>query len=110
VDDETAILEITRATLAAYNYHVWASSSGDAAMVLYAQRHAEIDLVITDVLMPGMDGPALMDAMRTINPDVKLIAVSGISSAAKGLGDCAFLKKPYSTTALLKMVRSALDS
>jgi PAS domain S-box-containing protein len=109
VDDETAILEITRATLAAFNYRVWASSSGDAAIPLYAQRHAEIDLVITDILMPGMDGSALIDAMRKIKPDVRLIAVSGIASAAKDL-DCGFLKKPYSTTALLKMVRSALDS
>ena len=110
VDDETAILEITRATLAAFNYRVRASGSGDEAISLYAQRHAEIDLVITDLLMPGMDGPALIQAIRNINPNIKLIAVSGVPSEAKDLGIYGFLKKPYTTAALLKTVRSALDS
>lgn len=110
VDDEAAILEITRETLAAYNYRVLATSSGDEAVSLFSRHHTEIDLVITDMLMPGMDGPALIHALRKMKPDVRLIAVSGVPSNTRQVETRAFLRKPFSTATLLKAVRSALDS
>jgi len=110
VDDEAAILEITRETLAAYNYRVLATSSGDEAVSLFAQHQTEIDLVITDILMPGMDGPALIHALRRMKPDVRLIAVSGVPSNAQKADVSTFLKKPYNTATLLKAVRNVLDS
>jgi len=110
VDDEVAILEITRETLAAYNYRVLATSSGAEAVSLFARHHTEIDLVITDMLMPGMDGPTLIHTLRKVKPEVRLIAVSGFPSGAQQLHTQGFLKKPFSTAALLKSVRSALDS
>jgi len=109
VDDEAAILEITRETLAAYNYRVLATSSGEEAVSLFARHHLEIDLVITDMLMPGMDGPTLIHSLRKVKPGVRLIAVSGVSSGAKQLQTQGFLKKPFSTAELLETVRSALD-
>ncbi|MEI9895993.1 MAG: PAS domain S-box protein [Chthoniobacter sp.] len=110
VDDEAAILEITRETLAAYNYRVLAASSGEEAVSLFARHHAQIDLVITDMLMPGIDGPTLIHTLRKVKPGVRLIAVSAVSSNAPQLMTQGFLKKPFSTAALLKSVRSALDS
>ncbi|MDR3401514.1 MAG: PAS domain S-box protein [Chthoniobacter sp.] len=110
VDDEAAILEITRETLAAYNYRVLATSSGEEAVSLFARHHTEIDLVITDMLMPGMDGPTLIRTLRKVKPGVRLIAVSGVASNVPQLETQGFLKKPFSTAALLRSVRSALDS
>lgn len=110
VDDEAAILEITRETLAAFNYRVLAASSGDEAVSLFSQHHTEIDLVITDVLMPGMDGPALAHALRRMKPDVRLIAVSGVPSSLQKMDARVVLKKPFNTATLLKAVRNVLDS
>ncbi|MEI9893183.1 MAG: PAS domain S-box protein [Chthoniobacter sp.] len=110
VDDEAAILEITRETLAAFNYRVLASGSGEEALALFARHHTEIDLVITDMFMPGMDGPALMAATRKIKPGIRLITVSGVTQDTDGVGTQGFLKKPFSTASLLKTVRSALDA
>ncbi|MEZ0256422.1 MAG: PAS domain S-box protein, partial [Chthoniobacter sp.] len=78
VDDEAAILEITRETLAAYNYRVLATTSSEEAVSIFARHKTEIDLVITDLLMPGLDGPNLIRALRSMKPDVRLIAVSGV--------------------------------
>jgi len=113
VDDEIAITEIVCTTLNAYNYRALTAKSGMDAIELYAEHHSEIDLVITDMMMPGMDGMSLVNAMRDINPDVKIIAVSGHADQVKmnnlfnGKVD-AFLNKPFSTTKLLSTLRSVL--
>ncbi len=113
VDDEVAILEITRATLGAYNYQVLTASSASEALSIFEQRHREIDLVITDMMMPAMGGGALVEALRKMEPALKVIAVSGlppeqVSDYPQGIG--AFLKKPYSTTKLLTTMRGLLDA
>lgn len=110
VDDEAAILQITKGTLAAYNYRVLAASDGDEAKSLFTRHHSEIDLVITDMLMPGMDGAELIQALRQVKPDVRVIAVSGVASNAQKVDVKAFLKKPFNSATLLKAVRAALDS
>ncbi len=110
VDDEIAILEITRETLAAFNYRVWTANNGDEAIALFRRHQAEVNLVITDLMMPGMDGSALIEALRKIKPEVKLVAVSGLPSASQKLGVDRFLKKPYGTATLLQAVRAALDA
>lgn len=110
VDDEAAILEITRETLAAYNYRVLATTSSEEAVSIFARHQTEINLVITDLLMPGLDGAALIRALRSLKPDIRLIAVSGVPDNARNIQTNAFLAKPYSTAKLLKTVRTALDS
>jgi CheY-like chemotaxis protein len=74
----------------------------------------EIALVITDMMMPLMDGPATIQALRRINPGIKIIAASGLhpdSRAAKATGVAVnhFLMKPYTAGSLLKTVRAILD-
>lgn len=110
VDDEAAILEITRETLAAYNYRVLATTNSEEAVSIFARHASEIDLVITDMLMPGLDGPGLIRALRSLKPDVRCIAVSGVPGNARSVQTNGFLKKPYSTSTLLEMVRTALES
>ncbi|HWB61418.1 MAG TPA: ATP-binding protein, partial [Chthoniobacteraceae bacterium] len=113
VDDENAIIEITCTTLGAYNYRALTANSGLEALEVFTRQHAGIDLVITDMMMPGMDGLGLLQAMRELKPDVKVIAVSGFLTQDK-LDELRahnvkqFLRKPFSTEKLLDTVRAAL--
>lgn len=110
VDDESAILEITRETLAAYDYRVFATNTSEEAIAIFNRNHAEIDLVITDMMMPGIDGPELIQALRKVKPSIRVLAVSGGRAPAEELGVRSFLRKPFGTATLLKTVRVALDS
>lgn len=115
VDDETAILEITRLTLESFNYRVLTAKDGAQAVPLYQQRAAEIDLVITDMMMPTMDGPALIRALSKINPGVRIIGVSGMGPSPKlAEGDKssvrAFLTKPFTAQELARAVLTVLKA
>ncbi len=84
-------------------------------MALYAQDIQGIDLVLTDMMMPVMDGPATITALRQINPLVKIIGASGISqngkvTRASGLGLDHFLPKPYTAEVMLRLIDSVLKS
>ena len=113
VDDEAAILGITRQTLEAFGYRVMTAVDGAHAIGLFAQRPAEISAVLTDMMMPVMDGPALIAALLRIDPHVRIIAASGLhanGSVAKAtsLGVKKFLAKPYTADAMLIMLKSVL--
>jgi len=110
VDDEAAILQITRETLATFNYRVLTTSSADEAIPLFARHSHEVDLVITDLVMPGLAGTVLIEGLRKIKPGVRVIAVSGVPMNARQLGANFFLKKPFGTSTLLKTVRAVLDA
>jgi len=113
VDDELAILEITKETLETFNYRVVTATDGVEAVTLYRQRKGEINIVVTDLMMPTMDGPALIRALCQIDPHVKIVAVSGLDSRAKlaeaeKLNVQAFLGKPYTTEKLLTILDAVL--
>lgn len=115
IDDEASILTITSQTLEAFGYQVLTASNGAAAVAIYAQRQDEIAVVITDMMMPLMDGRATVYAMKEINPVVKIIAASGLNSkadvsTASDAGAKNFLSKPYSAETLLKTLRAVLDN
>src|SRR6185369_692958 len=79
VDDELAIREITKATLEAYGYRVLTASDGTEAIALYAQNKDLIQVVLTDMMMPYLDGAATIRALQKIDPQVRIIASSGLS-------------------------------
>ena len=113
VDDETAILEVTRALLESFNYKVVTAKDGAEAVETYRRRQEEIKLVITDMMMPVMNGPDAIRAMRQIKPDVKVIGVSGLSSESSLVKANpplvqAFLKKPFANEDLLAAVHRLL--
>jgi len=113
VDDEVAIREITRGTLEAYGYRALTAADGTEAVALYAQHRDEIRLVLTDLMMPYMDGPATIRALRKLNPLVKIIASSGLAENAK-LGEVngavkRFLPKPYTAQKLLVTLSELLS-
>jgi PAS domain S-box-containing protein len=113
VDDEEAIREITRGTLETFGYSVLTASDGTEALALYADRNKEIAVVLTDMVMPFMDGPATIRALRRMNPRVRIIAASGLPASQRGgddslVGVSAFLNKPYTAEKLLKALAEAL--
>ena len=114
VDDEASILSITRQTLQAFGYRVETAMNGADALSVYVQHRNEIAVVLTDMMMPILDGAATIHALMRINPAVKIIAASGLNSnggEAKFAGDGVkhFLTKPYTAATLLKTLRTLLD-
>lgn len=113
VDDEVSICEITKASLEANNYEVLTANDGTEAVTIYLQHKERVSLVITDAIMPFMDGLATIKALRHINPDVKVVIVSGIASNNM-LNDANYhvsgiLTKPYTAEQLLKMVKEVVN-
>lgn len=113
VDDEASILAITSQTLQAFGYRVVTANNGAEAVAVYATRRGDVSVVITDMMMPVMDGPATILALMQIDPKVKIIAASGLDAngnvaRAANAGITHFLKKPYTAQALLEQLRGIL--
>ncbi len=114
VDDEASILTITSQTLQAFGYRVLTATDGAEAVAVYAQKQNEIAVVLTDMMMPVMDGAAVIRVLTRINPKIKIIATSGLNangSAVKLSGGAVkhFMTKPYTAATLLKAMRSILN-
>ncbi len=111
IDDEPSIREITKTSLEAYNYKAITASDGIEAIALYAEYRDKISIVLTDMLMPSMDGITTIRTLHKINPNVKIIAISGLATsdkmnAAYDLGIKAFLSKPYTAKQLLETINT----
>jgi PAS domain S-box-containing protein len=114
VDDEASILAITGQTLQAFGYKVLTSTNGAEAVAVYAQHRGDIAVVLTDMMMPIMDGAATIQALQKINPGVKIIAASGLDAngtvaKAREAGVTNFLKKPYTAFAVLQMLKKTIS-
>ena len=109
-----AILEITKGTLEMHGYRALTASDGTEAVALYAQHKDEIKVVLTDMMMPYMDGPATIRALQKLNPRVKIIASSGLTETARMAeassngGVSKFLTKPYTAEKLLETIAEVL--
>ncbi len=115
VDDEPAIREVERAALEANGYRVLAVNDGTEALSVYAKDGVNIHLVITDVMMPFMDGISTIRALKQLNPRLKVIVASGMVDAEKireikSLGNYPFLQKPFSTEKLLLTIDAVLNT
>lgn len=113
VDDETAVCQITQQTLEAFGYRVILAANGIEAVAVFAERSAEIAVVLTDMMMPLMDGLATIRILREINPQVRMIAASGLAAEgqvaqATSLGVRHFLAKPYTAETLLKVLQETV--
>jgi CheY-like chemotaxis protein len=114
VDDEASVLTITSQTLNAFGYRVLTATDGAEAVALYAKHQNEIAVVLTDMMMPMMDGLATIRALQRINPTVKIVAASGLNANGGTLRDNDanvkhFLMKPYTAGTLLKSIRMILE-
>jgi len=113
VDDEANIREITRETLEAGAYRVLSAIDGTHAIAVYAEHREEIAAVITDMIMPFMDGMSTIRAIRKLNPGAIIIANSGFAgdvqtARAVESGANAFLSKPYTAKKLLGVLSEVL--
>ncbi|OYW30972.1 MAG: hypothetical protein B7Z47_02525 [Chthoniobacter sp. 12-60-6] len=113
IDDEAAVRQITRQTLEAFGYCVLLASDGVEATSIYAARKEEIAVVLTDMMMPLMDGPTTIQVLLRLNPEARIIAASGLnanSMVAKAVsaGVKFFLPKPYTAETLLKTMREVV--
>jgi two-component system cell cycle sensor histidine kinase/response regulator CckA len=112
VEDEDGVRELIHEWLSAHGFTVWAAEDGHRAMAV-AEQIEQIDLLIADVVMPTMGGPALAKRLLQARPDLKVIFVSGYADEAIGdrrmLEDGAsFLQKPFTLEELLVKVREVL--
>ncbi len=109
VDDEDSIRNVTKTSLETYNYKIITACDGIEAIALYAEHRDKIEIVLTDMIMPAMDGLTTIRTLQKINPAVKIIAVSGLISSDKinsatEIGVKAFLSKPYTAKQLLQTI------
>lgn len=115
VDDEPQILEFCRITLEANGYLVRTASSGRAALEVIQLQSSIIDLIISDVVMPGMSGWELVEKIGLELPDARILVVSGyteenMSFRGSIVNRCQFLSKPFTSKQLLETVRRMLVS
>lgn len=113
VDDEDAIRHVTETMLSQYNYNVLTASDGPEALAVFALRMHDVQVVLTDIAMPCMDGVTLARTLKRMKPDVRVVASTGRSEdrdmhelAAAGIEGC--LAKPYNTRQLLRILHQLL--
>jgi len=114
VEDDPAVLNLAVQTLARLGYHVLAADGAEQALTLAAQRAGDIDLVLTDVIMPGMNGRELSEALQKMIPGLKRLYMSGytadvLSAPGERLEERELVQKPFTMRALATRVREALD-
>jgi len=113
VDDEKSVRETAQAMLETFGYKVLPASDGAQALAIYSENQADIAVVLTDIVMPVMNGEATVRALRHLNPKVKIIASSGLKSdsdheAIQKLGIRHFIGKPFTAGAILKKLREVI--
>jgi CheY-like chemotaxis protein len=114
VEDEAAVRNTTIRMLECLGYRVLEAASGPEALELFEASRAEIDLLMTDVVMPGLSGRELADALRVRQAGLKVLFHSGHTGdtvVCWGIlhAEVAFLQKPFTLAALAKKVREVLD-
>lgn len=113
VDDEEIMLEIGREILESLGYQVLTAENGVVATALYERERENIDLVMLDIVLPGMSGGEIFAALKKINPTVKVLLVSGYSPGGEvaeilAEGGCGFLQKPFDLFKLSQLLRELL--
>jgi PAS domain S-box-containing protein len=114
VEDEAGVRRLSRRILEHAGYRVLEAVNGDAAEKLFAEHADSIDLVVTDVIMPGCGGPELLSRLHVVAPALKALYMSGYSektaSNRAGVdGSLPFVQKPFTAAEFVRQVRDALD-
>lgn len=115
IDDEEEVLHVGKKLLERMGHYVFTAASGEEGIELYKKLTHDIDLVILDMIMPGLGGKETFDALRSINPDVKVLLSSGYSldGQARTLmekGCDGFIPKPFRAEDLSRAMRQILDN
>lgn len=115
VEDEETVREITVEVLSDCGYHVILAQSGEGALELWEKNKEGIDLLLSDIVLPGISGLQLAHKLQASKPELKVIYMSGYSEdviSQHGVfdKDISFLRKPFTSLALTKMIREVLTS
>jgi CheY-like chemotaxis protein len=115
VDDEEINISVLQECLEIMGYKVMTARSGQHAVDLYRRHSQDIHLVILDIIMPGMNGGEVFDAIKAIRPDVRAILSSGYSSDGEASrimrrGAKGFVQKPFRVDMLVQKIREVLSS
>jgi CheY-like chemotaxis protein len=114
VDDEEMIKETLKGMLESLNYKVIFAKDGRNALKIYKSRLEEIDAILMDIQMPVMDGVEAAEKILKINPQARIVFMSGYAEAKsfeklRKMGHQLFLKKPYRITSLAEIIQKALS-
>jgi CheY-like chemotaxis protein len=115
VEDEPDVADVASEMLAEEGYRVVIAHDGFEALKIYEQMGKQVGLVILDYFLPVIDGDAVFDELRAVNPNVDVVLSSGFAEQTKiasmlSQGLRGFIPKPYSRAKLLEQVRSTLDA
>jgi CheY-like chemotaxis protein len=115
IEDELEVAEMAAEMLSCHGYRVIVVHDGFAALKIYQRIGKQIALVILDFFLPIMDGDAVFDELRSLNPDIGVVLSSGFAEQSKissmlGQGLRGFIPKPYTSEKLISQVRSILDA
>jgi DNA-binding NtrC family response regulator len=114
VDDEESLRSLGEQLLTRFGYKVLTASDGETALEIYGKEKQKIDLVILDLIMPGMGGKRCLNKLLEENPDARVMIASGYAGhgptkEAIEAGARGFISKPYVTEEMLKALREILD-
>ncbi|MDD2764799.1 MAG: PAS domain S-box protein [Opitutaceae bacterium] len=114
VDDESAVREVACQALTEFGYRVISCAGGAEAIVQFRASQSKVRLVVTDMMMPEMDGPTLVKALRAIAPGVPIVGITGVSDTAtmsrlRALALSALLAKPFTIGQFLPAVHAAMQ-
>ena len=114
VDDEDEIIKVSKALLEVMGYQVLTARNGQEALMIYQEKKENIDIVLLDMIMPGMNGTHVYEQLKIINPDVKVLLLSGYSrdreATARLANRCnGFIQKPFKMQDLSRSIRKALE-
>jgi nitrogen-specific signal transduction histidine kinase/ActR/RegA family two-component response regulator len=108
VDDEELLLTMGQTVLSSYGYYVMTANSGKKALEIMNEQASQIDLLITDLVMPNMSGRELIDHVRRLSPDIKILCTTGYVQPTGATRQGSYLQKPFTSHDLLRKVKEIL--
>jgi two-component system cell cycle sensor histidine kinase/response regulator CckA len=108
VDDEPLLRDLMATVLEENGFSVLTAGSGAEAISLFREHRSEIDLLISDIIMPGMDGPSLAVQLQKWRPDLKVLLISGHCDPSQLSCGFEFLAKPFGLSEMVAKVRALL--
>ena len=110
VDDEALLLTMTETILTEFGYKVLTASGGEKALAILARNDVKVDLVVTDLVMPGMSGRELVDHILRVAPHTRILCTSGFVRPSNEADNSFYLQKPFTSQDLLVKVKNALTA
>ena len=114
IDDEEGFLGMLRTALECYGFMVHTASTPKAAIRMYEERHRDISMVLLDYLLPEMSGELVFDELQRLNPDVRVVLLTGceesVADRMREKGLRGYLQKPFDLAVLAQTVREAIHT